>query len=310
MLAVGEYREGSTSTGINSVPNTLGSANGAVFVFRNMGAWVQEAYIKPAITHDTDEFGISVALSTTGNMLAVGAVYESSSATGIGGDASLTNAPNSGAVYTFTRAGTVWSQQQYFKASNTQAAAGFGDAVSLSASGFELIVGSPSEASAATGINGNQSDTSATQAGAAYVFTFNGTVWSQAAYVKASNTVAQGNFGVAVALAPDAKSFAVGAFGDASSATGIGGNQQDSGAAKSGAAYWYSLTSGTVAQTAYVKASNTRANAMFGSSLALSYNGAVHAIGAPGDSSGATGVDGDQTSTSAMNSGAVYVYPP
>ena len=44
------------------------------------------------------------------------------------------------------------------------------------------------EDSNATGINGNQSDNSATESGAAYVFTRSGTTWSQQAYVKASNT--------------------------------------------------------------------------------------------------------------------------
>ena len=53
--------------------------------------------------------------------------------------------------------------------------------------GSLLAVGSPGEASSATGINGNQSNKSAPGAGAAYVFCFAGGVWAQQAYVKAPN---------------------------------------------------------------------------------------------------------------------------
>ena len=51
------------------------------------------------------------------------------------------------------------------------------------------------EASNATGVNGNQSDNSATNSGAAYVFVRSGTTWSQQAYLKASNTGARDDFG-------------------------------------------------------------------------------------------------------------------
>ncbi len=52
-----------------------------------------------------------------------------------------------------------------------------------------------------------------------YVFTRNGTVWSQQAYLKASNTDSDDNFGYSVALAGD--TLAVGADQEASKATGI-----------------------------------------------------------------------------------------
>ena len=51
------------------------------------------------------------------------------------------------------------------------------------------MVGALVESSNATGVNGDQSDNSATRfAGAAYVFVRNGTTWTQQAYLKASNT--------------------------------------------------------------------------------------------------------------------------
>ena len=57
------------------------------------------AYIKASNTGAYEHFGESVALSADGNTLAVGAVFEDSSATGIGGDQSDFSAPNAGAVY-------------------------------------------------------------------------------------------------------------------------------------------------------------------------------------------------------------------
>ncbi len=67
-------------------------------------------------------------------------------------------APDSGAVYVFTRDGAgVWSQQAYIKASNTDVGDRFGWSVALS--GDTLAVGASGEDSAATGIDGDQSNT-------------------------------------------------------------------------------------------------------------------------------------------------------
>ena len=90
---------------------------------------------------------------------------------------------------------------------------------------------------AATGINGDQTDNSAFESGAVYVFTRTAGVWSQQAYVKASNTEAEDFFGVSVALSGG--TLAVGALNESSAATGINGNQVNNGASQSGAVYVY-----------------------------------------------------------------------
>jgi len=74
-----------------------------------------------------------------------------------------------GALYTFTRSDTAWSQRAYIKASNNHAADCFGSSVALS-DGGSLAVGAYREASAATGIGGDQADHSAPGAGAVYLF--------------------------------------------------------------------------------------------------------------------------------------------
>jgi ABC-type Fe2+-enterobactin transport system substrate-binding protein len=205
-----------------------------VYVFtRTGGVWSQQAYVKASNTGAGDGFGWSVALD--GDTLAVGAPGEASSATGINGTQTDNSAVISGAVYVFTRTGGVWSQQAYVKASNTETGDQFGDSVALD--GDTLAVGAPGEASGATGINGNQDNNSGVISGAVYVLVRDGGVWSQQAYVKASNTEAGDGFGWSVAL--DGNTLAVGAPGEASSATGINGTQTDNSAVISGAVYVY-----------------------------------------------------------------------
>jgi hypothetical protein len=63
-----------------------------------------------------------------------------------------------------------------------------------------------------------------------------------------------------------------------------------------------------VAQTAYVKASNTTQLLSFGQALALNTDGSTLAVGGIGDASNATGIDGNQTNNFAPNARAVYLY--
>src|SRR2546426_10206126 len=65
------------------------------------------------------------------------------------------------------------------------------------------------------------------------------------AYIKASNTGAADEFGFAVALSGDGNTLAVGAPGEASVATGIGGNQADNTAPSAGAVYVFTRSGAT-----------------------------------------------------------------
>jgi hypothetical protein len=309
-LALGAYQEGSNATGINGDQSNNGAGgSGAVYVYtKSGGTWSQQAYVKASNTRPSHAFGRAVALSGDGSTLVVGAINDNSNATGINGDQSNTSAGSSGAAYVFVRSGGTWSQQAYVKASNTRTGANFGRRVAMSSDGNTMAISSPLETSAATGVNGNQADTSAANAGAVYVFTRSGVTWSQQAYVKASNTQGGDQFGNAVALSRDGDTLAVGATGEASNATGISGNEADNSMADAGAVYVFARSAGTWSQQAYVKASNTRASAAFGGFMALSGNGSTMAVGAIGDSSNATGVNGNQADASASGAGAVYVF--
>lgn len=145
--------------------------SGAVYVLRWNGAdWTEQAYITASNPDIYDGFGDSVALSADGNTLAVGTGLEDSSATGVNGDQTDNSAGGAGAVYLFLFDSMNWSQRSYIKASNTDARDGFGDRVVLSADGNTLAVGAHREDSNATGINGGQSDNSAEDSGAVYVY--------------------------------------------------------------------------------------------------------------------------------------------
>src|SRR5882762_7141750 len=230
----------------------------------------QVAYIKASNAEAYDHFacgggnqghtGTSIAMSSDGNTMAVGAPFESGGAKGINGNQADNSVYAAGAVYVYVRQGNSWMQQAYVKASNPGQNDHFGSSVALSRDGSTMAVAAHWEASAATGVNGNQNDDSIPQAGAVYVFTRTGTTWTQQAYVKASNTgsAAQGDgdqFGFSLALSGDGNTLAVGAITEDSAAKQINGNQNDDTAQSAGAVYVFSRTGSTWTQQAYVKSS-------------------------------------------------------
>ena len=86
-----------------------------------------------------------------------------------------------------------------------------GMGVAISSDGNTMAVGAQHESSNARGIDGNQNDESAYNAGAVYVFTGGGATWAQQAYVKASNAEGGDHFGSTVALSDDGNTMAVAA---------------------------------------------------------------------------------------------------
>jgi hypothetical protein len=301
-LVVGARWEDSNATGVNGEQeNEETSDSGAAYVFiRSNGVWSQQAYLKASNTGINNNFGSSVAIS--GDTIVVGAEKEDSDATGVNGAQDNDNASGSGAAYVFTRSDGVWSQQAYLKASNTGNNDRFGDAVAIS--GDTLVVGARSEDSNATGVNGDGDDNSADSAGAAYVFTRDGTTWSQQAYLKASNSEESDMFGEFVAI--DGDTVVIGAVFEDSNATGVDGIQTDNSLQNSGAAYVFNRVGESWSQQAYLKASNTGYSDCFGSVVTIS--GDTLVVGAFHEESNATGVDGNESDNSASSAGAAYVF--
>ena len=313
-LVVGASGEDSRATGVNGdQTDNCAFWAGAAYVFvRGDQGWAPQAYLKASNASGSDdslfgkgdEFGRAVAIS--GDTIVVGAPGEASSAAGVNGDQSDDSAMFSGAAYVFVRTGSVWRQEAYLKASNPSGGEFMGDAFggAVAISGDTIVVGAAFEESAGTGVDGDQSDDSAFRAGAAYVFVREGGVWRQQAYLKASNAQRNDFFGAAVAVEGDR--IAVGAPLEDSSASGLGGDQDDDSEDGAGAVYLFSRTGDTWAQEAYVKASNPGAEDGFGGAVALGAERLI--VGALGEGSAATGVGGDQNDDSAGMAGAVYVF--
>ncbi len=115
-------------------------------------------------------------------------------------------------------------------------------------------------------------------------------------------------FAWALALSRDGNTLAVGSHLEDSGATGLNGDQEDASAEDSGAVYVYARSDAKWTPVAYVKASNTRASAEFGISVALNGDGKVLAVGAFKDGGGGTGVNPARSAKAAAESGAAYVY--
>ncbi len=124
---------------------------GAAYVFvRNGTNWSQQQKLLPGDVGTNDNFGSAVSLS--GNSALIGSPGDDS---GFGG------------AYVFLRTGAVWAQQQKLVASDDVNTDRFGNAVGIS--GNVAVVGA-----ALDDVNGNADQ------GSAYVYTRNGTVWTQA----------------------------------------------------------------------------------------------------------------------------------
>jgi hypothetical protein len=269
-LAVGAVGEDSTTKGVNSIPKGHAEYVGAVYVYtRSATGWKQQAYLKASNAAEGTQFGNALALNYDGNLLAVGSNCENSAAKGVNGNQEDASMPSAGAVYIFTRAGAAWSQQAYLKASNTGGPDDgyqFGYSVSLSSDGSTLAVGSIAESSAATGTNGDQSDTSAPESGAVYVFTHDGATWAQQAYIKPWNSTDRGAlFAYAVGLSGNGDTLAVGS--------------QNEDAAK-GAAYVFTRNGGVWSQQTRFAVSNAEDDDQLGCSVAISDDGNTVVTGA------------------------------
>lgn len=296
-IVVGAQQDDSASSTINSGESDNSSLQaGAAYVFAaSGGVWTQQAYLKPSNMRVFALFGSAVDVSGNGNAVVVTAQFETSAATGVGGDQASTAAPQSGAAYLFERSGTTWTQTAYIKASNTLEQTRFGHSVALSPDASTIVVGASQENGSSAGINGDQTVQTTPYAGAAYVFAKSGGVWAQQAYLKASNPGQGDRFAEAVAISGTGDRIIVGSGGEDSDAVGLAGDQQNNAAMDSGAAYVFQRNGTSWSQLLYVKATNTVAQGALGSAfgrsnVAMTADGAIFAAGSSGDGAGRGGV--------------------
>lgn len=270
--------------------------SGAAFVFRRSGTtWIQEAVLKASTEMKNSFFGTSVAVD--GDAVVVGAWREMYG--------TVTNPPStllSGAAHVFRRVGTSWTHEARLQPPALDSNDQFGWAVAIS--GDRVAVGTPREASGATGIDGDANDNSLSNAGAVYVFRRSSGVWSEDAYVKPGHWESPGmNFGRALALR--GTTLIVGAPLEHGSNPGIN-PPPTSGSSSPGAAFVFRSNGASWWQEAYLKAAVVDQEDYFG--LSLAFDGRTLVVGAPREDSNATGVNGNATDNSAQDSGAVYVF--
>ncbi len=144
-----------------------------------------------------------------------------------------------------------WTQQAYLKASNSDGGDSFGQSVAIS--GDTIVIGEDGEDSDSDIVNGDQGDVfSFFDAGAAYVFTRNGSNWSLEAYLKASSSDGGDNFGWSVDVSDD--QVVVGAMYGSSDSDVVDGGKDNNDAERSGATYLFSLEKSRGLQTPAVDA--------------------------------------------------------
>jgi hypothetical protein len=171
---------------------------GAAWVWtRSGGVWTQQStkLVGSGASADAGQ-GSSVSLSADGNTALVGGPHDNREV---------------GAAWVWTRSGGVWTQKgDKLVGSGTVGAADQGESVSLSADGNTAIVG---------GWNDNN------HAGAAWVWTKNGVVWTQqGSKLVGLGAVGNAEQGISVSLSSDGNTAIVGGIEDNGLAGGLANN--------------------------------------------------------------------------------------
>jgi hypothetical protein len=160
---------------------------GAAWVFTRSGsAWTQQAKLTASGEIGKGDLGISVALSSDGNMALIGGARDNAEA---------------GAAWVFTRSGEAWTQQAKLTGSGALGHAQIGQSVALSGTGDTALVG-------------GGADNELT--GAVWVFTRSGVAWTQRAKLTATGETAEGDFGArgGLALSSAGDTALIGGLGD------------------------------------------------------------------------------------------------
>lgn len=231
-----------------------GGFSGAAYVFvRSGGTWVEEQKLIGSESSPGDGFGKSVAIE--GDTIVCGAFGNSDS-----GQSEV------GSVYVFRRTIFGWLQQQELTASDAASSMRFG--LSVDISNNTIVAG------------GDGNSELGFFAGAAYVFTFDGSHWIEQQKLHAQDAAAGAEFGYHVAISGD---------------TIVVGAPQDSvGTLMMGAAYVFSRKVNGWSQDRKLVGKDTNAFDGFGLRVAVDADTIV--VGSPNDSE------------LAFRGGSAYVY--
>lgn len=247
----GQFGGAVAVSGDTAVIGAEGSGNAYVFT-RSGGTWTEQAKLVASDGALSDRYGWAVAVD--GDTAVIGAYQDSATAKW------------AGAAYVFTRSGAAWTEEAKLIAGDGAEGDFFGWAVAVS--GDTALIGA------------DRDDDEGTNSGSAYVFTRDGTTWTQQAKLTAADGSGGDNFGVSVAM--DGDTAVIGASSD-----------RDNGI-NSGSAYVFTRSGSSWTQQAKLTASDGSVGAQLGISAAMI--GGTALIGASQD--GAT----------AQFAGAAYVF--
>ena len=167
------------------------SSSGAAYIFlRTNTTWTQEAKLLASDRAANDNFGYSVAITSDGSRVVVGAHYSDPSGT-----------TNAGAAYIFLRTDTTWTQEAKLTAPDKKAYIFFGNSVSISSDGARVVIGADCD-----------SPGDIIQAGAVYIFDRIGTTWSFKSKLVAIDKDVSDFFGRSVAISSDGYRVVIGAL--------------------------------------------------------------------------------------------------
>ena len=343
-LAVGAPEEDSNA----NASNASGAGNsGAVYVFVRSGtSWTQQAMLKASNAGANDKFGYSVSLD--GDSLAVGAHLEDNKASGVNPNKDDEESTNSGAAYVFVRSGTTWTEQAYIKAPSTDANSEFGTSISIHGNflavgapqegsndrgavyaykrssttwtvttehpipslreanqnfgqslvihGSYIYIGAPGDRIRGAG------------AGAVHYFVYDPDedYWLGAGTLYAIDSAGTAGDAFGSTVSTDGSNLVVGAPSEQSNSRGVSSNRNNNSSTKAGAVYVFRKSGSRWKRTNYIKASNTGANDNFGA--AVSVDGNTLTVGAYGEDSDTSEINGDDSDNSISAAGAVYAY--
>lgn len=218
-------------------PNQGTTWRGTVFVYvRQNGGWTLQAQLQSA--DETENFGTALALY---------------------GDTALVGAPSAeagqGVVYVYVREGSTWSQQAVLGASLQGQRQTFG--YTLDINGDTVVIGAA-----------NTFDPVRGAVGAAFVYTRDGTLWTEQQRIDAPGNDGESEFGHAVAISGN--TIAISASGNEAVPQSPGGS-----------IYIFDRNGADWVQQARLNADLTTPQDQFGASLAM--NGNILVAGAPQD---------------------------
>jgi hypothetical protein len=164
-----------------------GADSGSAYVFKRDGtSWAQQAKLTASDGTAGDLFGYLDSVSINGDYALIGAYKDDD------------NGADSGSAYVFKRSGTSWAQQAKLTASDGAAEDWFGFSVSIN-DNYAMV-------------GGHQNDDDGTNSGSVYVFSRDGSTWTEDQKLLASDGASYDIFGASLSM--EADYVIIGAAGD------------------------------------------------------------------------------------------------